>query len=67
MKKKVVSMLLASTLILSAMLTGCGNAPADDGSTPASGSGNENENSQTGGHLTRIAIRAATARVPPRW
>ena len=42
MKKKVVSMLLASTLILSAMLTGCGNAPA-------------------------IAIRAATARVPPRW
>ena len=49
MKKKVVSMLLASTLILSAMLTGCGNAPADDGSTPASGSGNENENSQTGG------------------
>lgn len=51
MKKKVVSMLLASTLILSAMLTGCGNAPADDGSTPASGSGNENENSQTGGGI----------------
>ncbi len=65
MKKKVVSMLLASTLILSAMLTGCGNAPADDGSTPVSGSGNEN--SQTGGHLTRIAIRAATAKVLPRW
>lgn len=45
MKKKVVSALLVSTLVLSAMLTGCGNNPADNNSTP----GSNNENSQPGG------------------
>ncbi|MCM1304449.1 MAG: hypothetical protein NC305_00060 [Lachnospiraceae bacterium] len=53
MKKKAFSLVFASSLILSTVLTGCGGSPADSGSSAGSGSSQAAQASSTGGAVIR--------------